>query len=332
MFYLRFFIIGILFACFTVKGFVSESTDLRSSVQVRATPFNDFNRDDVRQRYFGALQFRGGLELSSSDPVFGGISALYIQPDGEHFIALSDRAYWLGGRIVYDGNRPVGLADTEMAPVMGPGGKHAKNWDTEAIAVNGDRLYMGVEGIDRIPYFIFTPPQFPVFQDTVSFPPGGKELPRNRGLEALVCIQKKKTSDVGLWAFSEKGLDKNGNLIAYIMEDTEIKEFAVKRCDEYDISDAVFLPDGDVLILERKFETIKGVSMRLRRIPASQVRPGALVDGPVVIEADVRYQVDNMEAIAAHRDVSGETILTLISDDNYSKIQKTLLLQFAYRK
>ncbi len=332
MFYLRFFIIGILLSSFAVKGFVSESPDVRSPVPVNAKPFNDFNRDDVRQRNFGSLQFRGGLELSSPDPIFGGISALYIQPDGEHFIALSDRAYWLGGRIVYDGNRPVGLADTEMAPVTGPDGNHEKNWDTESVAVNGDRLYLGVEGIDRIPYFIFAPPQFPVFQDAISFPPGGKDLPRNRGLEALVCIPKKKQSDVGLWAFSEKGLDKNGNLIAYIIEDTDIKEFAVKRSDAYDISDAVLLPDGDVMILERKFEAIRGVSMRLRRIPASHILPGALIDGTAVMEADIQYQVDNMEAVAVHRDVSGETILTLVSDDNYSKIQRTLLLQFAYRK
>jgi hypothetical protein len=36
-----------------------------------------------------------------------------------------------------------------------------------------------------------------------------------------------------------------------------------------------------------------------------------------------------MEGIAAHRSASGETILTLISDDNFSALQRTLLMQFA---
>ena len=36
-----------------------------------------------------------------------------------------------------------------------------------------------------------------------------------------------------------------------------------------------------------------------------------------------------MEGIAAHRAASGETILTLISDDNFSPLQRTLLMQFA---
>jgi hypothetical protein len=39
--------------------------------------------------------------------------------------------------------------------------------------------------------------------------------------------------------------------------------------------------------------------------------------------------IDNMEGIAAHRAASGETILTLISDDNFSLLQRTLLMQFA---
>ncbi len=39
--------------------------------------------------------------------------------------------------------------------------------------------------------------------------------------------------------------------------------------------------------------------------------------------------IDNMEGIAAHRTPVGETILTLISGDNYSPLQRTLLMKFA---
>ena len=40
-------------------------------------------------------------------------------------------------------------------------------------------------------------------------------------------------------------------------------------------------------------------------------------------------QIDNMEGLAVHRDEAGRTILTLVSDDNYSILQRTLILQFA---
>jgi hypothetical protein len=68
--------------------------------------------------------------------------------------------------------------------------------------------------------------------------------------------------------------------------------------------------------------------MRLRRIPLASLKDGALVDGPVLAAADMGYQIDNMEGIGVHRTPGGETVLTLVSDDNFSPIQRTLLLQF----
>ena len=64
-----------------------------------------------------------------------------------------------------------------------------------------------------------------------------------------------------------------------------------------------------------------------RRIPLAQIKPGALVDGPVIFDADLSHQVDNMEGLAVHRS-GADTVLTMVSDDNFSAIQRTLLLQF----
>jgi hypothetical protein len=73
---------------------------------------------------------------------------------------------------------------------------------------------------------------------------------------------------------------------------------------------------------------LTGIAMRLRRIAITDIAPGAVVDGPVVMAADMRYQIDNMEGLAVHRRADGSTILTLISDDNFFILQRTLLLQF----
>ena len=51
--------------------------------------------------------------------------------------------------------------------------------------------------------------------------------------------------------------------------------------------------------------------------------------GEVLLEANDSLNIDNMEGIAVHRGASGETVLTLISDDNFSALQRTLLMQFA---
>jgi hypothetical protein len=60
-----------------------------------------------------------------------------------------------------------------------------------------------------------------------------------------------------------------------------------------------------------------------------RLKMGALVDGRAMIEADLAYAIDNMEGMAVHRTSSGEMIITLVSDDNFSFIQRNLLLQFA---
>jgi len=53
-----------------------------------------------------------------------------------------------------------------------------------------------------------------------------------------------------------------------------------------------------------------------------------VVDGPILFDVDLGYEIDNMEGLSVHRSAGGETILTLISDDNFSAVQRTLLLQF----
>ena len=40
------------------------------------------------------------------------------------------------------------------------------------------------------------------------------------------------------------------------------------------------------------------------------------------------YQIDNMEGLAVHRTDAGDIVLTLVSDDNFSPLQRTMLLQF----
>jgi len=74
---------------------------------------------------------------------------------------------------------------------------------------------------------------------------------------------------------------------------------------------------------------VRGVAMRIRRLPLASLKEGALVDGRSMIGADLAYQIDNMEGIAVHRTAVGETILTIASDDNFSFLQRSLLLQFA---
>jgi len=166
----------------------------------------------------------------------------------------------------------------------------------------------------------------------VPTPPEVRKLPSNKGLEALVFVPKESSKGMPLAgtliALSERGLDPQGNLIAFLVGGPSPGQFSVRRTENFDISDAVLLQDGDLLILERKFSWLGGIGIRIRRIPLASVAPDALVDGPVIFIADLGQEIDNMEGIDAHVTPEGDTVLTMVSDDNFSLLQRTLLLQF----
>jgi len=159
-------------------------------------------------------------------------------------------------------------------------------------------------------------------------PPGMAKLPSNRGIECLAMAPKQTALAGTLIAISERALDEAGNIKGFLIGGKTPGEFTVKRTGDFDIVDCALLPDGDFIILERFFSWRQGVAMRLRRIPFASLAPGALLNGPILMEADLGYEIDNMEGLAVHRAANGDVVLTLVSDDNFSVIQRTLLLQF----
>ena len=162
----------------------------------------------------------------------------------------------------------------------------------------------------------------------VPLPPAARKLPFNKGLEALVVVPKGLPLAGTLIAISERGLDADGNIIGFLIGGKTPGQFSIRRTDNFDVSDAVLLPSGDLLVLERKFSWLGGIGIRIRRIPLTSLAPGAVVDGPTIFEADLGNEIDNMEGIDAHVTPEGDTVLTLVSDDNFSMIQRNLLLQF----
>jgi hypothetical protein len=301
------------------------------SIEVNARPLRSFDTRDRSQKRFGALEFRSGLVLTSPFAKFGGLSALRLDARGERFIALSDHGSWFTGRIAYQGREMTGLADVEAAPLLGPDGKPitARGWyDSESMALDGAFVYVGLERVNQVLRYDFAEGFTRASGEVVPLPAAAKRLPSNKGLEALVVVPKGLPLAGTLIAISERGLDSQGNIIGFLVGGRTPGQFAVRRTENFDISDAVLLPSGDLLLLERKFSWFDGVAIRIRRVALSSVMPGAVVDGPAIFHADLSNEIDNMEGIDAHRTEEGDTVLTMVSDDNFSLLQRTLLLQF----
>src|SRR5260370_16542342 len=147
-----------------------------------------------------------------------------------------------------------------------------------------------------------------------------RKLPRNKGIEALVMVPRALPLAGTLIALSERGLDAKGNLIAFLIGGKRPGQFAVRRTNNFDISDAVLLSSGALLILERKFSWLSGIGIRIRNIPLNAVASGALVDVPAIFDADLSHEVDNMEGIHLHLTPDADPGLTILSTHNFSPL------------
>lgn len=299
-------------------------------IEIRATPIASFDVRDRDLHRFGNLEFRGGLHLTSSSRDFGGISSLRMEPDGKRFLAVTDKARWLRGRIVYAGSTPTGIAEAEMAPMLDADGKRlaARGWyDTEAIAEDAGTLYVGIERVHRIVKFDLAKGGLQARGVPIPVPAEFRGLPWNKSLEALAVVPKGQPLAGALIVITEAGLDALGNIRAFLLGGPSPGAFSVARSEDFDVSDCALLPGGDLLLLERRASWLRG-AVRIRRIASADLRPGAVVNGGVIFYADFGQQIDNFEGLGVHRAASGETVLTLVSDDNFSPLQRTLLMQF----
>lgn len=280
----------------------------------------------------GKLTYLGGLELTSASPDFGGFSGLRIDPETGRLFTASDNGYWLTAEIRRDGaGRLSGLANSDLSCICRTDGTPygSKHWgDAEAVEIRGNRAYIAFERLNRINGYDLTsdyrlgPPK----QATTSFK--SKKIDYSEGLEALALAPENSGLAGKFIAIAENSLDSNGDNRAFLADANSIEEFSIRRSEDFSVTDATFLPDGDLVIMERRFGLSVGVGIRIRRFKADDIRPGTTLSGEVLMQAGLASRIDNMEGITAWRDENGDTRIAILSDDNYSRIQRTLLLEF----
>jgi hypothetical protein len=107
-------------------------------------------------------------------------------------------------------------------------------------------------------------------------------------------------------------------------------QLGVKVHAPYEISDGAMSPDGKHLyLLERHFyDLVRGIVIAVREIDAATIEPGARLEGEEIASFTMRENIDNMEGIATRRGPHGQTLVYIISDDNYNPVERTLLLMF----
>ncbi|MEE9550124.1 MAG: esterase-like activity of phytase family protein [Candidatus Binatia bacterium] len=274
---------------------------------------------------FGGLIFLSGYELTSNDSRFGGLSGLELSADGNLLYAVSDHGYWLSARLHHDPQgRLTGLGPWEIAPLLTPDGSNV-SWrqrDAEALVRDRDGSFIvAFERAHRL--WRYPPPAGALTPFPLPSPADLQRAPINGGLEAVTLL-----SDRRLLALTEKYENQDGSLKGWLIDKDRFFPLSYLPSDGFRPTDLATLANGDVLLLERWYHWIGGVAVRLRRLQRDSIRAGARLRGEEIVHLDPSGEIDNFEGLAVRVDPAGGTLLYMISDDNYSQLQRTLLLQF----
>jgi hypothetical protein len=256
----------------------------------------------------------GSYTWAVDDPLFGGFSAIEVRDGGTSFVAITDRAQFITGSFARRDGQITGVSAGPLVAMTGPGGRTLTRAESDseglAIAVDGT-IYVSFEWMHGIRRFdaigapgseLMTTPAFDTYQT-------------NASLEALAI-----DGDGVLYVIPERSGAATLPFPVYRLQDGIWDQpFSIPRRGPFLVVGADIGPDGRLYVLERDFAGI-GFRSRVRRF---DLRGGS---EEVLLETRVR-QHDNLEGISVWQDDHGLR-MTLISDDNFVRFQRTEIVEY----
>ncbi|MGK6324971.1 esterase-like activity of phytase family protein [Sphingomonas sp. DT-51] len=272
----------------------------------------------------GAVAPVGALSLESSDRDVGGFSALALR--GDEAVLLSDGGQLL--RLHIAGRHLERRAIVTLRD--GPGTGWMKlDRDTESLVLDRatGAAWIGYERVNAIWRYA------PDLEHAEAFvaPPAMRDWGENTGPESLVqlndgrflVIQEgwrnmREPRAALLFSGDPTAPRRTGALLHY------------RPPNGFAPSDATVLPNGDVLVLNRRwhFPPLRFDSV-LVRIARESIQPGAMLSGPIVADISAAVAHENAEglAIAVER---GQTFLWVVTDNDTARWRPTVLAKFRW--
>ena len=271
--------------------------------------------------------------MTANSRNFGGWSDLHVTPDGRTLTSISDEGAWLTATIDYDAKGNLaGLSGGRIGQLRGLDGKPLADKaeaDAEGMARLPDGSWLVAferhHRLWRYQTLASTPTPFDGPADI------GRQ-PSNGGIEALTAL-----ADGRIIAISEEYSVRPGTVMGWIGQPVGDGRYEWRTFDYATIPDfrptaIAMLPDGSFATIERAFDMVRGVRCRVMRFDAAQLKPGGTVRAEELARLASPYAVDNLEGLAATKGARGETLLWLISDDNFNPLQRNILLLFELAK
>lgn len=302
---------------------------------VTAVPITTFMTAAIGQPVQGVV-WRGGLELQSPSDTFGGLSGLGFTGPDNRLVMVSDRGNFVSGQLIYDEQaRPLSLVGVRVDPIQNSKGDelpraYARDAEAIAVIIRDDvptAIRVGFENLTRVADFQLEDAVPTGAAREITIPQWLAETRTNASLEA-VCIAPPASPIAGSTLLLTEGvIDDDGQHSAWLLGQNDKGPLSYLSSEGTNPTDCAFLPNGDLLVLERGIALFT-FSMTLKRVAAADVKPGAHMQGEVLLQSS-GGDIDNMEALAVHTGPDGITRITLVSDNNFNDWERNLLLEFS---
>lgn len=265
------------------------------------------------------LVLDGQVTWRDSDASFGGFSGIEVIDHGRALVAISDRGTWATAEMVRADGRLTAVRTTGIGPLRAISGTPVTgdDADAEGLARDADgNLYVSFEVFHRIRRY----PDIAGPAEEVPGHPDFRGLQRNSALEALAFDAAGR-----LYAIPERsGAWERPFPVYRLTNGRWDRDLEIRRDGTFLVAGADFGPDGRLYLLERDFRWLGGFATRIRSFALG---PDGFGDERTLLET--RFgALDNMEGISVWRDPEGQTRITLISDDNFFFLQRTMVVEY----
>lgn len=262
----------------------------------------------------GGAGLLGSYTIRPEDARLGGLSAVEITGRGRVFTALSDRGMLFRGEITRDAAGQVtALALSPPEELAGRGGERGQRGDrdSEGLAITPDgQHFISYEGDHRVEHYrpgggTILPPA-----------PGFAGLEANGSLEALAV-----DADGTLYTLPEISHGATIPVFRYA-NGRWLDGGSLPRDGRFRPVGADIL-DGGFYLLERDFSLLFGFANQIRRFDLS----GSGLSGGTVVWQSSHGAFSNLEGVSVWRDGHGRLIASMVSDDNFSPLLPTSLVE-----